>query len=221
MSTETVTATVDEAFVRRLGKRKANLECLAHEVGRNPELMDSVIAAVGSENACTRFAAMKLLRIISESKPELVYPHFEFLAKMLHDENSILKWNAMLTLANLAKVDGEKRLDGILDQYLKPVSGSAMIDAANTMRGAAVIARAKPHLADRIAHGFLAVEKACYATPECRNVAIGHAITALDQFFASMEDKEAVSRFVHRQQSNSRPATAKKAQRFCKKWLAR
>lgn len=220
MTTATVTAIVNEAFVRRLAKHQVNLQRLEREIERTPDLIDSVIAAAGSDNACMRFAAVKLLRITSEAKPQLVYPHFEFLAKMLHDQNSILKWNAMLTLANLARIDSEKRLDGILDEYLKPVSGSAMIDAANTMRGAALIAQAKPYLAGRIAHGILAVEQAVYATPECRNVAIGHAIKALDQFFASIEDHEAVSRFIHRQQGNSRSTTSKKAQRFCRKWLA-
>jgi hypothetical protein len=211
---------VDHTFINRLCRPKANLERLAQEVARTPDLLDSVIAAIASDHACTRFAAIKLLRILSEKTPQLIYPDFEFLAEMRNDENSILKWNAILTLANLAPVDRDKKLDRIIDDYLRPITGPAMIDAANTMRGAAVIARAKPYLASKIATAILTVENACYATPECRNVAIGHAINALDQFFTSIEDKGALRSFIHRQQNNSRPATAKKAGKFCKKWLA-
>jgi hypothetical protein len=214
------TAAVDHAFINRLCRPKANLERLAQEVERTPDLLGSVIAAIASDHTCTRFAAIKLLRIVSEKTPQLVYPHFAFVAKMLTDENSILKWNAILTLANLATVDREEKLDRIIDDYLKPIRGPAMIDAANTMGGAAVIARAKPYLASKIATGILTVENASYATPECRNVAIGHAITALNQFFTGIEDKSAVRSFIHQQQKNSRPATSKKAEKFCKKWLA-
>jgi hypothetical protein len=66
----------------------------------------------------------------------------------------------------------------ILEEYLAPISGPQMIDAANTIQGATSIALAKPYLADRIAAAVLAVEHAQYQRAECRNIAIGHAIRA-------------------------------------------
>ena len=92
-----------------------------------------------------------------------------------------------------------------------------MIDAANAIRGAAAIALAKPHLAPRIAARILAVERASYATAECRNVAIGHAIRALDQILDAAGGQREVLRFVSRQTENPRPATRAKAQRFRRK----
>ncbi len=84
--------------------------------------------------------------------------------------------------------------------------------------GAAAIAQAKPHLADLIAREILKVKRAHYATPECRHVAAGHAIHALDRFFESIRDKEPVLAFVETQLRNPRPATRKKAQQFWEKW---
>jgi hypothetical protein len=158
-----------------------------------------------------------VLRDLSEQAPDLVYPHFDFFAGLLGSSNHILKWNATLTLANLAGVDREGRLDRIMDAYLAPISGPDMIDAANAIRGAASIALAKPQLAPRIAGRILAVERASYATEECRNVAIGHAIRALDLFFEAAGDRRGVLRFVSRQAGNPRPATRAKAQRFLRK----
>lgn len=155
MATGLARAKVNHAFIERLCKAKANLERLAQEVAHTPGLPNSVIGAISSDYACTRFAAVKLLRIISEKAPQLVYPDFEFIAEMRRDKNSILNWNAILTLANLASVDRDKKLDWIIDDYLNPISGPAMIDAANTMRGAVVIARAKPYLPGKIAQGIL------------------------------------------------------------------
>ena len=77
---------------------------------------------------------------------------------------------------------------------------------------------AQPYLADKIARRILEVERATYATPECRNVAIGHAIASLDRLFPIIADKRAVQRFVSRQRNNTRPPTRKKAERFLRKW---
>jgi hypothetical protein len=168
--------------------------------------------------ARVRFGAAKALRNLSGRAPDLIYPHFDFFASFLWNENSILRWNAILIVGNLAAVDGERRVDRIIDGYLSAISGPHMIDAGNTMRGAAAIGVAKPYLADRIARHILEVERATYAAPECRNVAIGHAIESLDRLFPRIADKRAVQRFVSRQMDNSRAATRKKAERFLRKW---
>ncbi len=179
--------------------------------------MRAAIVGAGSNSGRVRLGASKALRVLSERDPESVYPHFDFFVDLLGSRNHILKWNAMLTLANLAPVDREGRLDRIMDAYLAPISGPNMIDAANAIRGAAAIAQAKPHLAPMIAGRILAVERASYATAECRNVAIGHAIRALDQVFDAAGDKRHLLRFVSRQTENPRPATRAKADRFLRK----
>lgn len=173
---------------------------------------------IASDIGRVRLGASKILRVVSGRAPQSVYPHFDFLVGLLGSQNHILKWNATLTLANLAPVDADGRLDRIMDAYLAPIQGPNMIDAANAIRGAAAIAVAKPHLAPTIAGRILAVEHASYATAECRNVAIGHAIRALDEFFDAVGDKRSVLLFVSRQAGNPRPATRAKAERFLRKW---
>ena len=92
------------------------------------------------------------------------------------------------------------------------------MDAANAMRGAAALGRANAYLADEIAKSILAVEQAGYATRECRNVAIGHAIRALDELFPSLQNQQGVLAFVRRQTKNSRRATSNRARKFLAKW---
>lgn len=187
-------------------------------VERMPELLETLIDAVSSDMGRVRLGAIKALRILSERTPDPIYPHFDFFARLLHHENSILRWNAMLILGNLAAVDGERRLERILDEYLAPIRGPHLIDAASAIRGATAIAAAKPHLAEKIASRILQVERANYATPECRNVAIGHAINSFERLFPMLARRRAVQRFVSRQTGNPRNATRKKAERFLRKW---
>jgi hypothetical protein len=189
---------------------------LADAVEHNHELIEEVLAGIGAKRAGVKFGASKALRIMSERLPELLYPHFDFFAAMLDHDNQILKWNATLTLANLARVDRAGKIEATLDQYLDLISGPNMITAANAIRGAAIIGLAKPHLVRRILLRIMRVERVEYATPECRNVAIGHALRALEQLADLLPDRRVLRLFAARQLGNPRPATSAKARRFLK-----
>lgn len=190
---------------------------LADAVERNHELIAEVLTGVGAKRAAVRFGASKALRILSERVPELIYPHFDFFAALLSQDNHILQWNATLTLANLARVDREAKIEAILDRYLDLISGPNLISAANAMRGAAIIGVAQPRLVKRIVTRIMRVERTDYTTPECRNVAIGHALKALEELVDLLPDRRAVRLFAARQLGNRRPATSAKARKFLKR----
>jgi len=189
---------------------------LADAVERNHELINDVITGVGSTRSAVKLGSSKLLRSLSERMPELLYPHFDFFTALLEQENQILRWNAILTLANLARVDTQSRIERVLDRYLEPIHGPNLITAANTIRGAALIGLAIPALVPRIAPAIMSVENAVYASPECRNVAVGHAVEALAVLAPKAADARPIRLFAARQLGNPRPATSAKARRFLK-----
>jgi hypothetical protein len=141
----------------------------------------------------------------------------EFFVRLLDSENTFLRLDAACVLANLATVDSQGKFDVIFEKYFAPVAGPAMIPAANIIGTAAQIARAKPGLTAKITAEILKVENAKYATEECRNVALGHAIRFFDSIFGQIEDKAPVVNLIKRQLTNTRPATRKKAEAFVKK----
>jgi len=195
-----------------------NLARVIKQTRQNPKVLDALFSAVSSATARERFGAAKRLRDISQHAPDLLYPRFDFFVDLMESENRILRWNAILILGNLAAADEQRRIDRLLDQYLGALAGPHLIDAANTIRGATAIALARPDLAGRIARDILQVEHARYETAECRNVAAGHAITALEQLFPLVANQRAVHLFVSRQRENRRPATRHKAEKFLRKW---
>jgi hypothetical protein len=182
------------------------------------EQVNELCDGLASPQARTKYGSAKLLCRLSEQDPGLLYPRFEFFAHLMEGETRILRWNSSRILGHLARVDSEGRIDKLLDRYLAPIAGRELIAAANAIQGAADIAAAKPHLADRIAREIVKVSHAHYATPECRNVAAGHAIQALDRFFEHIQKKAPVLAFVESQLKNPRPATRKKAEKFWAKW---
>lgn len=179
---------------------------------------EELIAGLASATARVKYGSAKALRLLSEQAPDLLYPRFDFFVHLLHGDNTILRWNSTHILANLAAADREDKLEKVLDQYFAPISGRELIGAANAIGGASKIALAKPRLADRIAEEILKVRRATYATRECRNVAIGHAIQALDRFFSHVVNQRPAIAFVRKQMANPRQATRRKAEKFLKRW---
>lgn len=185
-----------------------------------PGSIARLVSGLAAKEARTKYGCSRALRILAEQRPEALYPHFGVFAKLLESENTFLKWDAIRIVACLAAADTERKFETVFRKYFRPITGPVMITAANTIAGAGRIARARPQLSDRIATELLKVEGANYATAECLNVAVGHAIRSFDQFFAQLRRKKRVLDFVRRQLNNSRPATRKKAERFLARWEA-
>jgi hypothetical protein len=204
---------------QEIARKETDMEKTVDKVMKKPELLSEVFEGLGSDKARIKYGCVKVLRLISEKKPEILYPRMDFFSDLLDSDNNFLKWGAIHTIANLAAADSERRFEVIFDKYFAPIPGPELIPAGNVIGGAAKIALAKPELSDRIAKEILKVEKAKYQTAECRNVAIGHAIKSFDLFFDQIKDKEPVIKLIKKQLKNTRNATRKKAEKFLKKWI--
>lgn len=195
----------------------SGVEALLQSLRARPELVGGVLREMETRAAKDKFACSKALRLLSEQAPASLYLHFDRFVELLDCENSFLRWDAARVLAGLATVDKQRKIEAILDHYLEPIRGPEMIGAATAIACAARIALAKPELANRMSHAILWVERARYKSEECRNIAIGHAIDALDSFFDLIGDPQWVMAFIERQAGNPRSATRKKAERFLKR----
>jgi len=181
-------------------------------------MIDELLLGLDSGKPRIRYGAAKALRQCSERNPGQVYPHFDRFVALMEGDNTFLRWGSERILGNLAAVDSDNKFERVLGRFLAPITGHELIGAANAIAAAAQIALAKPHLADQIAAEILKVRRANYATAECRNVAIGHALRSLDQFFQHVRNKRPVLAFARKQMDNPRPASRRHAERFLKHW---
>jgi hypothetical protein len=194
-----------------------NPQLLARQAIRKPSLLPRMTKGLEANQPRVKYGCAKALRLVSQERPDVLYPHFGFFARLLEHENKILQWDATFVLSQLARADAQDQFAAIFEKYFAPIPGPVMISAAQAIRGGAHIARAKPELADRIAGEILKVGQARYQTPECRNVAIGHAIAALADILPLLGDPAPSVRFVRRQTRNPRPATRRKAEQFLRR----
>jgi len=158
---------------------------------------------------------------LSEENPEEPYPHMDSFVDLLDSKYRILTWNAMAIIANLTKVDTEKKFNAIFDKYYRFLDDEYMVTVANVVGHSGKIALAKPHLIPRITNELLRVENISttpHLTEGCKRVIAEKAIKSFDVFFDKVHQKERVLSFVRRHLSSSRKTLRKEAVNFLKKW---
>lgn len=174
------------------------------------------ILAELSSAGTRKFKVAKELIALSEARPDALFPLFDDFCALLETRNNIIKWSAFRIVANLASAVPADRIAGILDRYLVPIDGPAMITAANAIAGGAKIAATHARFTARVVRAILRAERARYQTDECRNIAIGHAIDALGGMGGRVRRSGDVIAFVKRHSGNSRAGTRTRAERFLK-----
>ncbi|KPK76258.1 MAG: hypothetical protein AMJ79_07395 [Phycisphaerae bacterium SM23_30] len=207
----------ESKILEKLAQKETDKEKIAAQVIKKPDLLEVILEGLNAKPARVKYPCAKVIRIISDQNPEMLYPHFDIFVNLLDHENNVLKWEGIYVLANLARVDDQKKFEKIFDKYFAPICGPVLITAANVIGGAAKIARVQPRLTEKIAQEILKVEKAKYKTAECRRVALGQTINTFDEIFVKIKNKEPVIKLVKKQLKNPRPSTRKKAENFLKK----
>lgn len=173
--------------------------------------VSKAVTEMSAASGTGRFAAGKALCVTAEKDPARVYPFWDDVAGLIHSESKVVRWNAIRILSLLTAVDEDHKIDGMLDPYLAPILGDNLITACNVIQGAGRIATSRSDLLDRVIPALLAVEGATYATPECRNVAIGHVLDVLVGLPRDVTRRPDCAEFIRRQRTNPRAAVAKKA----------
>lgn len=192
-------------------------EDLAERARRDSVLLATVFGGISSSDPKLRFKSAKILNLMSQKEPRKLCPKTDFFINLLDSDNSILKWNAIDIMANLASVDVEGRFEEIFGKFYKLLQEGSLITAGHIVANSWKIVDAKPHLENRITEQLLKIENTKLPTEECINILIGHAILCFDKYFDRIQDKDEVITFVKRQMNNSRNATKTKAEKFLKK----
>lgn len=203
-------------------KETSNLDWLLAEAENNPQLLNTLVEIVRSERSSVRYCCTKTLRILSEQKPDKIYPYFRDVAAWLQDPNSFVKWDGILILANLAAVDTEHRFASIYEEYFGLIRDSKMVTAANVAGNAWKIVQVVPEWENDITQRLLEVPQIIYLhhgepSPECNNVMCGHVLDCFDRYFDLSNNQKLMLCFAHTQLNSSRKSVAKKAARFLKR----
>jgi 2'-5' RNA ligase len=212
---------MESRLLKGLADKSMTKEQLFRKVEKNFDMLPGVLDGVSSSKATIRYGCAKVLMDLSEEYPEELYPYMDFFVNLLDSKYRILTWNAMAIIANLTRVDKDKKFEAIFDKYYSFLNDEYMVTVANVVGQSGKIALAKPYLAQKITDKLLKVENISvtpHLTEECRRVIAEKAIESFDLFFDKIEQKEKVVSFVERQLNSSRTKLRIEAEYFLKKW---
>ena len=196
-------------------------EELLQKVKQDFDILPDILDGVSSSKAAIRYGCAKVLMDLSEEYPEKLHPHIDSFIDLLDSKYRILTWNAIAILANLTKVDTDKKFDAIFDKFYSFLNDEYMVTVANVVGHSGKIALAKPHLINKITNELLKVENISttpHLTEECKRVIVEKAIKSFSLFFDKIEHKERVISFVERHLDSPRKTLKKEAEVFLKKW---
>jgi hypothetical protein len=207
-------------LLQKLGSKAFTKEELLQKVEKDFALLPIVLKGTSSSKATVRYGCGKVLMEMSEKYPEIMYPYFDNFIVLLESKYRILIWNSLATIANLTRVDKDRKFDAIFYQYYSFLNNEYMVTVAKVVGNSAKIASAKPHLVQRITNELLKVENiklTPHLTVECKRVIIEHTIKSFDMFFDEIEAKEQVLSFVRKQLCSTRTSLRKEAKSFLEK----
>ena len=205
----------------KLAEKTLTKDELFNKIKNNYNLLPVIIDGMNSSKAAIRYGCGKVLMDISEESPEKLYPYMDFFIELLESKYRILIWQAMAIIANLTRVDENKKFDEVFDKYFSFINNDYMVTVANVVGHSGKIALAKPYLINKITDELLKVENlniTPHLTTECKRVIAEKAILSFNMFFEKVENKEKVISFVKNQLNSSRKTLKSKAEEFLNKW---
>jgi hypothetical protein len=212
---------MESDFLGKFANKSITAEELFHFVEHNFALLPQVVKGVSSSRASIRYGCARVLMDLSEAHPEKLYPCMDSFINLLDSKYRILIWNAMAIIANLTRVDKDKKFDTAFDKYYGFLNDEYMVTVANVVRNSGKIALAKPYLVDRITDELLKVDDISvtpHLTEECKRVIAEKTIRSIDLFFERVKQKKRVISFVEKHADSPRKTLRVTAENFLKKW---
>jgi hypothetical protein len=212
---------MENELLGRLEDKSMTIEELFETFEQDWTLLPQLLEGVSSSKASIRYGCAKVLMGLSEVHPTKLYPFMDSFIGLLDSNYRILIWNALAIIANLAKVDRDKKFDVAFDKYYSFVNDGYMVTVAYVVGGSGKIALAKPYLIDKVTNELLKVDGIAltpHLTEECKKVIVEKAIKSFDLFFDKVIQKKRVISFVEKHTSSSRKTLKAIAEDFLKKW---
>ncbi|MEI7827376.1 MAG: hypothetical protein WCI87_06255 [Euryarchaeota archaeon] len=192
--------------------KKIRVEEAASKAIKDGEILSELLEGILSKQDEIRSNSYHVLLNISEHNPEKLYPKWDYLADLLKSGNQYHRYIAINLLANLVKVDTEKRFEACFDRYFDNIASKKTMVAAQATLNAGKIAKAKPNLQTKITTTLLKVDQIHQGKQT--ELMKAYAIEALNDYVDDIADKEKIIDFMKAQLASDSPKTRKAAKVF-------
>ena len=203
-------------MISGLLKKDINPKTYANKVIENPDKVSQYLDGLLSKNETYRYNCFKIISIVSEKKPNIIYPHWDFFKNHLKSENNYHKMSAVTIIANLTAVDKEDRFKKIFNEYFENLKSEKTIVPIYIVKSSGKIVSFKPEFEDKITELLLDIENIHPGKQiELLKSAV---IESFSELFEKTQKRNKIVSFVKRQLKSESPKTRKAAKDFINKW---
>ena len=203
--------------MQNLNKKHFEPESLNKKAIENPEILAELINNLIAKNETIRYNSHKVLLIISQNKPEVLYSHWDFFVDLLKSKNNFHKVIGIQILANLTKIDTKNKFEEIFDIYCNLLDAKSVMTAGHLAANLGTIAKVKPNLRDKLTNVLLNIDKTHHEISR-KDLIKAYVIESFNEYFNKIENKEEIIKFVEAQLDCKSPKTRKAAEKFLKKY---
>jgi hypothetical protein len=190
---------------------------MAKKAAKDDSILSELLDNLKTKNETVRYNSSKVLNLLSEENPEVLYPRWDVFVELLVSDHTYWKLSVIPLLANLTRIDAENKFDRIFDEYFSLLDDKSMIPAVWIAANSGKIAKAKLELQTRITKKLLTIDQT-HHHPERRDLIKGSAIESFDEYFEEAKDQKEILEFAQKQLNCKSPKTVKIAKDFVKKW---
>jgi len=201
-------------MLAELKKKDANIEKIAKMALKEEKLLSELVNNLKSKEETVRYNSYKVILLISEEQPDVIYPRWDFLESMMDGSNAYWRSSSARLIGNLARVDKENKFEKILDRYYNLLNDSVIV-AYTITACSGRIAKAKLKLQAKITEKLLNIDK---TNQKHKDLIKAGAIESFSEYFEEAKNKKKILKFVKEQLGCESPKTRKIAKEFLKRW---
>jgi hypothetical protein len=199
-----------------LNNKSVNIKAVAKKALKDDKLMAELLDNLWSKNETIRYNSHKVLCLISQEHPRILYSQWDYFAQFLKSNNTYHKLSAIHILTNLIKADTRGKFEKMFDQFYGLLDDKSFITAAYLAGASGKIARAKPKLQAKITNRLLSIYKT-HHQQERKDLVKASIIEAFGEYFDQTRNKKRILEFVEQQLNCESPKTRKIAKEFMKR----
>jgi hypothetical protein len=172
--------------------------------------LDDIIKGLDSGERRVQSGCAELASLLSEDKPDLLYPHVEVFVANLEAQAPVLRWEAVCALGNLASVDKQKKTPALIERIAVFLSDKSIVLQGHSVHALTKIAKVFPETSSDILEALLD------HTDYFPGNRIGFIVEAMEPFVGNPEFAAKVKRFVEPFLESESKSVVKKARKVMK-----
>ena len=186
-------------------------EELKNSINHIMKIKASDLEKLNSKDPGIKYGFVKELLKTGADSPELLYEHFEYWTELIKSKNIILKWTAIDIMGYISSVDRDNKTDKQIKNLIDLLHCGQLITCNHAIFALGRIAKNKPMQRTKIITELIKISGDNFETEECKAIATGKVIEALNNFKSEIQDNDSIIAFIRIAQGSQRNATRKKA----------